>query len=208
MKTISSINIFQGGLHTYSDIISMMRSSIGYKSIPITFNRRAVIASATITKELRNTIHCITEVDITERRKLIKEHFTKTGEKLSLTAYVITCLAHVIKDHPLLNSFIKGNRQIILDDVTVSVLVEREVNSEKVPEPLGISQAQEKSYLQINKEIRDAQKTTGGKLGSLSGMTWIRFIPDFLLRTFMINRNQKAAIKKHYKPNIKEYNIP
>jgi hypothetical protein len=43
-----------------------MRSSIGYKSIPITFNRRAVIASATITKELRNTIHCITEVDITE----------------------------------------------------------------------------------------------------------------------------------------------
>jgi pyruvate/2-oxoglutarate dehydrogenase complex dihydrolipoamide acyltransferase (E2) component len=168
----------------------------GYKSIPLTFNRKAVIASATITKE-KNTFHSITEVDISIPRRLINEHFRKTGIKLSLTAYIVTCLAHVIKDHPLLNSFIKGNKQIILDNVTVSVLIEREIKGEKVPEPVAINNAQTKSYLQINNEIRTAQTTKGQQLGNLSKMTWIRLIPGFLLRTFIriADKNTKMGIR-------------
>jgi pyruvate/2-oxoglutarate dehydrogenase complex dihydrolipoamide acyltransferase (E2) component len=157
-----------------------------------------VIASATVTKELRNTIHCITEVDITEPRRLIEEHYNKTGEKLSFTAYIVTCLANVIKDHPLLNSFIKGNKQIILDDVTVSVLVEREIQGEKVPEPFGITQAQLKPYSQINTEIRNAQKNPGKKIGSLSNMTWIKIIPDFLLKTFIRIADRNIKMAKRY----------
>jgi pyruvate/2-oxoglutarate dehydrogenase complex dihydrolipoamide acyltransferase (E2) component len=172
-----------------------MNSKLGYQTIPLTFNRRAVIASATVTKELRNTIHCITEVDITELRRHLKEHYNKTGEKLSLTAYIVTCLAHVIKDHPLLNSFIKGNKQIILDDVTVSVLIEREIDNEKVPEPIGISKAQLKTFSQISQEIREAQNRSEGKIGSFSEMTWIRLIPNFLLKSFIriADRNIKMA---------------
>ncbi len=168
----------------------------GYKSIPLTFNRKAVIASATVTKE-KNTFHSITEVDISVPRRLINEHFQKTGTKLSLTAYIVTCLAHVIKDHPLLNSFIQGNKQIILEDVTVSVLIEREIKGEKVPEPIAINNAQTKTYLQINKEIRTAQATQGQQLGNLSKMTWIRFIPGFLLRTFIriADKNIKMGIR-------------
>lgn len=167
-----------------------------YKSIPLTFNRKAVIASATVTKE-KNTFHSITEVDISIPRRLINEHFQKTGTKLSLTAYIVTCLAHVIKDHPLLNSFIKGNKQIILDNVTVSVLIEREIKGEKVPEPVAIYNAQTKTYLQINNEIRTAQNTKGQQLGNLSKMTWIRFIPGFLLRTFIrtADKNIKMGIR-------------
>lgn len=41
-----------------------------YKKIPLGFNRLAVIASASISKE-KNTIHCITEADINEPRRLI-----------------------------------------------------------------------------------------------------------------------------------------
>lgn len=174
-----------------------MKPSNGYKSIPVTFNRRAVIASATVTKE-KNTIHCITEVDITEPRRLIKEHYNKTGEKLSMTAYIVTCLANVIKDHPTLNSFIKGRKQIILDDVTVSVLIERDLNGEKVPEPLGITCAQSKSFSQINAEIRDAQNRSGGNLGSLSGMTWVRLIPDILLRSFIRIADRNIRMAKRY----------
>lgn len=175
-----------------------MNSSVGYKTIPLTFNRRAVIASATVTKELRNTIHCITEVEITEPRRRIKDHFDKTGYKFSLTAYIVTWLAHVIKDHPLLSSFIRGNKQILLDDVTVSVLVEREIDSEKIPEPIGISQAQLKTYRQINAEIRDAQKNPGEKPGSLSHMTWIRLIPNFLLKSFIRIADRNIKMAKRY----------
>jgi len=174
-----------------------MNQKAGYKSIPLTFNRKAVIASATVTKE-KNTFHCITEVDISIPRRLINDYFQQKGIKLSLTAYIVTCLAQVIKDHPLLNSFIKGNRQIILDDVTVSVLIEREIKDEKVPEPVAISNAQTKTYLQINNEIRAAQNQKGQQLGNLSNMTWIRFIPGFLMRTFIRIADKNIKMGKRY----------
>ena len=174
-----------------------MNKKSGYKSIPLSFNRRAVIASATVTKE-KNAIHCITEVEISEPRRRILEHFNKTGEKLSMTAYIVTCLAQVIKDHPHLNSFHKGRKQIILDNVTVNVLIEREINGEKVPEPLGIKMAQLKTYREINNEIREVQKRTGGQLGSLSGMTWVRMIPGFLLRAFVRIADHNIPISERY----------
>jgi pyruvate/2-oxoglutarate dehydrogenase complex dihydrolipoamide acyltransferase (E2) component len=107
-----------------------MKTKNGYKSIPLSSYRQAIIASASVTKE-KNAIHSFTEVDISEPRNLIKKHFERTGEKLSLTAYIVTCLAQVIKQHPQLNSFIKGRRLIILDDITVSVLIEREMAEKK-----------------------------------------------------------------------------
>jgi len=174
-----------------------MDQKAGYKSIPLTFNRKAVRASATVTKE-KNTFHCITEVDISIPRGLINEYFQQTGIKLSLTAYIVTCLAQVIKDNPLLNSFIKRNKQIILDDVTISVLIEREIKGEKVPEPVAINNAQKKTYLQINNEIRAAQNQEGQQLGNLSKMTWIRFIPGFLMRTFIRIADKNIKMGKRY----------
>ncbi|MEJ2355834.1 MAG: 2-oxo acid dehydrogenase subunit E2 [candidate division WOR-3 bacterium] len=161
-----------------------MKNNKGYKSVPLSFNRQAVIASASVTKG-KNTIHSFTEVDVAEPRRLMREHFEKTGERLSLTAYVVTCLAQVIKKYPELNSFIKGRKLILLDDVIISVLIEKEVGGERVPEPIGIKKAQEKSFYQIHNEIREAKKKKTDKLGGLSNKTWIRFIPKFLLKTFV-----------------------
>ncbi len=169
----------------------------GYRSETLSFNRQVVTASASVTKE-KNTIHCITETDISVPRHLIKEHLEKTGEKISFTAYIVGCLANVIRDHPELNSFIKGRKLILLDDLTVSVLVERDLNKEKVPEPVGIVKAQEKTIRQIQNEIREAQKNKGNKLGNLSGATWIRFIPDFLLRTFVRIAEKNITMAKRY----------
>jgi len=168
-----------------------------YKSIPLSLNRFAVIASASVTKE-KNAIHAFTEIDITEPRRLMKEHFDKTGEKYSLTAYIVTCLAQVVKEHPQLNSFIKRRRLIILDDVTISVLVEREINGEKVPEPLGIKQAQIKTFRQIHNEIREAKKIQSDKLGSYSNLTWIRFIPNIFLKSFIRMADKNINMAQRY----------
>ena len=169
----------------------------GFKSIPLSFNRRAVVASASVTRE-KNTIHSLTEVDISEPRRQIKDHFERTGEKFSLTAYIVTCLAQVLKDHPQLNSFIKGRKLVLLDDVTISVLIERELAGEKVPEPIGIRQAQQKTFTQIQNEIRDAQKQQSDQLGSLSGLSWIRLIPGFLFKTFVRMADKNITMAKRY----------
>ncbi len=173
-----------------------MKNNSGYKISPLSFNRMAVRASASVTKE-KNTIHGLTEIDITIPRRLIREHFDRTGEKLSFTAYIVSCLAQVMKDFPQFNSFIKGRKLVLLDDVTISVLVERDIDGEKVPEPIGIQQAQRKSFLEIHREIREAKSTTSNSLGTLSGMEWFRFIPDFLLKTFirMADKNLTMGVR-------------
>lgn len=171
--------------------------SKGYRSERLSSFRRTVIASASVTHE-KNTIHTLAAVDITEARRLMAEHVEATGEKPSLTAYVVTCLAHVLRDHPRLNSFVKGRRQVFLDDVTVSVLVERELAGEKVPEPLAVRRAQSKSFPEIQREIRAAQREQDEELGSLSGHTYVRFIPGFLLKTFVRVMDRNIRIARAY----------
>ncbi len=157
-------------------------SKKGYKSIALSFNRRVIIAVLKISTG-SDPMRCVTEVDITGFRRLSQERFEKTGEKLSLTAYIVACLAQVIPDYPNLNSFIKGRKQIILDDVTVNVYVEREIQGDKVPEPIAINKAQTKSLSEIQSEIREAQeqKQKDDRLGSLTNSTWIRYVPNFLI---------------------------
>ena len=162
----------------------------------LSFNRRAVIASASVTRK-KNTIHGFTEVDISHPKKLLDNYFASSGEKLSLTAYIVACLARTIKDHPDFNSFIRGRKQVRLNDLTISVLVEKDIDSEKVPEPIGIKQAQDKTLLQIHEEIRTTKSKKSDKLGSLSEMSWIRFIPGFLLKLFvrLADRNTQMALR-------------
>ena len=160
-----------------------MKKKRAYKKIPFSFNRRMVAISASITGR-KNLIHSMVEVDVHDIRKTLREHREKTGEQLSFTAWIVYALARTLIEYPHFNAFRKRNKLILLDDVTVSVLVERKLNEEKVPEPLGIQKAQEKSYRQIHDEIRQAQQQENQELGGLSKMTWVKYIPSFLMRAF------------------------
>ena len=176
---------------------SSLTNKQGYRAVPFTVNRQMVAASASVGRE-QNNIHTITEVDISEPRRLIHEHAERTGERLSLTAYITTCLAQTVAEYPNLNSFRKGRKLVILDDVTISVLVEREINGEIVPENLGIRAAQTKTPWQIHEEIRAAQAHDDDALGGLSGITWLRFIPAFLFRTFIRIASGNIQMMKRY----------
>jgi pyruvate/2-oxoglutarate dehydrogenase complex dihydrolipoamide acyltransferase (E2) component len=154
-------------------------------------------ASAAVGRE-HDTIHLLTEVDITEPRRLIREHRERTGEQLSFTAYIVACLARAVAGQPHLNSLRRGGRLVLLDDVTISALVERNLDGELVPEPVGIRAADKKTYRQIHDEIRAAQQQSDVRLGGLSGMTWVRFIPGFLLRTFIRLAARNVAMARQY----------
>ena len=174
-----------------------MNNQPGYRMIPFTTNRRMVAASASAGRE-QNNIQTIVEVDISEPRRQIREHKQQTGENLSLTAYIVTCLARAIAEHPNLNAIRKGGNLVVLDDVTIGVLVEREIDGEIVPENLGIQAAQTKTHRQIHNEIRAAQEHAGDGLGGLSGTTWIRFIPSFLFRLFIRIASKKTHMLERY----------
>ena len=117
---------------------------------------------------------------------------------MSLTAYVVACLARTFDAFPKFNSFRKGSRLIVLDDLTISVLFEREIDGENVPEPVGIQAANRKTLRQINDELRAAQQHAGQRLGSATGFAWIRFIPGFLLRTFIRLASRNIGMQKRF----------
>jgi len=168
-----------------------------YQTIPFTLNRQMVAASTSVGREQSN-IHAIIEVDVAKPRRLMREFKERTGERLSLTAYVTACLAKVVSEHPKFNSFRKGRKLILLEDVTISVLVEREIDGEIVPENLGIRAAQAKTYRQINDEIRAAQQHASDALGGLSGITWLRFIPGSLFRIFVKLASKNISMMQRY----------
>jgi len=170
----------------------------GHRFVPFTMNRRMVAAAASVNKE-KNTIHCLTEVDVGEPRRLIRQYKERTGESLSLTAYVVTCLARALAEHPALNSFRRGRKLVLLDDVTISALIERDIGAERVPEPVGIRAAQSKTYRQIHDEIRAAQKHSSDRLGGLSGISWVaRFVPSFLFRAFIRLASRSVAMMQRF----------
>ena len=171
--------------------------SKGYRIEAFGFNRQMVAAAAAVNAE-KHTIHLITEADITVPRRLIAEHRQRTGERLSLTGYVVACLARTFGAFPQFNSFRKGSRLVVLDDLTISVLFEREIDGEHVPEPVGIQAANRKTLRQINDELRAAQQHPGRRLGASTGFAWIRLIPGFLLRTFIRLAARNIGMQKRF----------
>lgn len=168
----------------------------GYSAVPLSFTRKMVIAS--ISGNKKNAIHCVTEIDVSEPRKRIRAYLDETGVRISFTAYLVRCLAITLKDHPGMNSFIRGRKLVKLDDMTISVLIERDLEKEMAPEPVGIRKAQNKKLKQIHNEIREAQQKTGNQLGNLSGSAWIRFIPAFLLKAFIKLADRNISLAKKY----------
>lgn len=174
-----------------------MKKTQGYKIVPFSINRQMVAASISVGREQSN-IHTILEVDISKPRQWIREAKKLTGESPSLTAYIATCLAKTVSEFPGFNAFRKGRKLIVLDDVTISILVEREINGEIVPENLGIRAAQSKTFRQIHEEIRAAQKNVGGGMGELSGLRWLKFIPAFLFRSFVKIASKNISMMERY----------
>jgi len=169
----------------------------GFGVQPFGGSRRMVAASASVSRE-KNTIHLITEVDISEPRCLIADHRECVGERLSLTGYIVACLARTMTEFPQFNSFRKGSRLLVLDDLVISVLFEREIEGEMVPEPVGIQSVDRKSFRQVNDELRAAQEHSGNGLGSAAGLPWLRFIPGSLLRAFIRLAARNVGMQKRY----------
>ena len=163
----------------------------------LSFARKAIIASASVTRE-KNAIHSFTEVDISIPRKLLDDYNKKTGERISFTGYVTKCLANTINRHPKLNSFIRGNSIVYLNEITISILIERELDGDSVPEPLGIKNCGNKNLYSIHKEIRNAQKNRDNHLGGLSGKSWFQYIPAFLLKSFIRIADKNISMGVEY----------
>lgn len=133
---------------------------------------RALVVDAGFLASKRHISYGLIEVDISEMKKkrvLIQE---TTGEKLSVTAYLVACLARAVAADPQVQAYQKGRKLVVFHDVDVVTMVEPQAGAVAIPHI--IRNANTLSVKQISDEIRFIQanpersEQQSGKLISLA----------------------------------------
>ncbi|HJT59671.1 MAG TPA: 2-oxo acid dehydrogenase subunit E2 [Ktedonobacteraceae bacterium] len=129
-------------------------------------------------------IHGLLEVDATRVREFLQEHKAKTGEALSFTAFIITCLAKAIDENKSLQAYHKGGKHLLVfDDVDVAIAIEREMAGQKQATIYIIRAANQKTFWEIHQEIRKAQMEKVEQVWQgLEAFSLLQFLPIWLLR--------------------------
>jgi pyruvate/2-oxoglutarate dehydrogenase complex dihydrolipoamide acyltransferase (E2) component len=121
------------------------------------------------------------EVDVTRAREFLQEHKAKTGESLSFTAFIVTCLGKAVDENKVVQACRKGSKHLVLfDEVDVATPIEREMAGQKQPIIFIIRAANKKTFEEIHHEIRAAQVEAVEK--AWVSFRDLRFLPMVVFR--------------------------
>jgi pyruvate/2-oxoglutarate dehydrogenase complex dihydrolipoamide acyltransferase (E2) component len=133
-----------------------------YEERPFLKSRLATIDTVAEGRR-KHHIPVLLELDVTQARDWLRAHKARTGESLSFTGWLVTCLARAVSEHKHIHAMRRGRRKLVVfDDVDVAIVVERTVRradggTETLPMPYVVRRGQEKSVWQVHDEIRRAQ---------------------------------------------------
>jgi hypothetical protein len=139
-----------------------------YQLVPFPTIRRAGVDLRRM-GEHKHIIHVLTEVDVTIPRHFLHEQKARGEEPLSFTAFIAACLGKAVDEDKSVQAYRKGRNQLVLfDDVDIQIMVEREVEDQKVPLPYVVRAANHKTVREIHQEIRAVQKPQTGTAPEMS----------------------------------------
>lgn len=175
-----------------------------YKLKTFPKSRIATIDIGEISKHKHHVIGMF-ELDVTVCREKIKAHNKTAKDKISFNAWMVSVIASTLKQYEDAASFLKGKKKLIVfDDINVSVIVEKNVNGQKVPIPLVVEKAHERSAEDISRQISDARNATiteedvvlHKKQNRIEKMYY--FLPEFLRRYIWkyVQKHPKLAYRK------------
>lgn len=120
-------------------------------------SRIATIDISKIGKK-KHHIAALLEIDVTASRMKFKKYKSE-NHKVSFSAWLVKVICHTINNHKTVAAYLESKRKIItFNDINVSYLIEKEINGQKVPIPLVIEKANEKSIEDITYQISISKK--------------------------------------------------
>jgi pyruvate/2-oxoglutarate dehydrogenase complex dihydrolipoamide acyltransferase (E2) component len=174
-----------------------------YETVPFSKLRRVLALMYPAVQRAHKTRGLI-EVDVTDARRLLREYRARTGEALSFTAFIITCLAHAVDENKALNTCHKGGKHLAqFSDVDIAMPIERNLQGHKQPIVYIVRAANTKSFREIHQEIRAAQvamvETTWE---GFQAERWLMLLPMIVLRIgwdiFWWARGRYPRLQKRY----------
>ncbi len=184
----------------------MKRKQQDFTIVPFPKMRR-VLSAMLRSAQHKNMMHGLVEMDITKAHQYMREYKARTGVSLSLTAFIVTCLAHAVDENKSVQAYRKGKNQLVLfEDVDVTIQVERKVVGQKEPVssissrknghvslqdqhnysvdtlfPHIVKAANQKSFMEIHQEIRAAQMEKIEPTLKYRALKWTASLPTFMI---------------------------
>jgi pyruvate/2-oxoglutarate dehydrogenase complex dihydrolipoamide acyltransferase (E2) component len=135
----------------------MKKTHVGFAVVPYPKVRR-VVNDIGLRGRRKPIIHGLMEMDVTESRRILQDYRTRTGDRLSFTAYIASCLARALEENKSLNAYRKGRKRLVIfDDVDLTILVEHRIEGERVPTAHVCPAANRKTIREIHQDISNAQ---------------------------------------------------
>jgi pyruvate/2-oxoglutarate dehydrogenase complex dihydrolipoamide acyltransferase (E2) component len=106
----------------------------------------------------RHHIAAILEFDVTVARNKLRE-MRRNGINISFNAWIVKSISRVLEKNPEACAYLYGKRKLVVfNDINISLVVEKEIEGNKVPMPMVIDRTGEKSAADISREIEQAKK--------------------------------------------------
>lgn len=165
-----------------------------YREVPYPSSRFGTIDLGRIGAR-KHHVAGLLEIDVTEALRPASTG-GEGAERASFFAWMVNTISLCVAEDPHVHAMQgRRGRIVLFDEVDVTVLVEKKVDGQRVPLPLVIRGANEKSALEIHREIRDAQRRTvrdegdyvlgGSDAPPAKGMRFFYMLPG-RLRVFLI----------------------
>jgi pyruvate/2-oxoglutarate dehydrogenase complex dihydrolipoamide acyltransferase (E2) component len=153
-----------------------------YTALPFPWERQMVIEGGRIASK-RHTVFGLIEVDVTEAKAIFRDYKERTGETLSFTAFVVSCLGKAVDENKMVHAYRDWrNRLILFDDVDVNMIVEIEMERRKVTMPYFVRAANKRNVMDIHNAIRKVQRRP--EKSREFGALWFARLPSFIRDIF------------------------
>lgn len=162
-----------------------MSKSASFSVLPFPPERQLIIEGGRISAK-KHTVIGLLEVDVTDARRILRDHKSRTGEAVSFTAFVIACLGRAVAAHKAVHAYRDWrNRLVLFDEVDISLPVERIQAGQPVVLQTVIRAANRKSVREIHGEIRALQAKELGDTAWGRWLRWYVLVPGPIRRWLM-----------------------
>ncbi len=173
-----------------------MSSESNFEIIPFPAERRLITDIGAMSSN-RPSIRGLLEINIAKPMDYFQEYRKKFGEKLSFSAFLISCLGQAVEKFKSIQAYRNWRGQLVVfEDVDVATMIEVERDGKCFPVGYIVRAANKKSFPQIHKEIRSVQSAPLGernvkklsRIGQLPGLArrlvlkWIELDPHRIKR--------------------------
>lgn len=126
----------------------------------------------------KNIVHGVFELDVTKFKQESKE------QRISFFSRALFAIARATVNHPIVNSYKKGNTLVQFNEVDICIVVERVTGKERLPLPYIIRNAHLKTAAEIHEEVELAKKGNVEEIFMHAHMRLYLSLPKFIRKLY------------------------